>query len=940
MENPLDCTAVIIDYDGSEDEYILSVSNAVEIISWNIDQPVGLPNQGFIGSNNPQRFRPSDFSIQPGEEITISVRYVDIDGCIKICCKRLCIPVTSPVEECDNIFPQYLGDGLRYRYYVDPSAGMEDIQWRLHIPGTEQVVNIGSGTNSDDLDFEALIQQYPTLSPEQVCISILYKDVLTGCYRICCKCFCIAELPLECDDIIIYYSGNELTPYQYVLELNASSAQQIEWKIDESNTILGSGNEIEVDFAFYGYGDGDNFTVTVRYYDEDNDCFRVCCRRICLVDPYGEDCENIMPEGIQNNVLGISTTASAFAWIIPGIEGIYSTNNPLMVDLNDPEIAAIISGQTEIEVCIQYELNGCLRLCCERVCLISSEANCDLFSTTATFSGDQLNFTFSDNNQVTGLSTSITLPDGQIVELGGNSTSYTSTQEGTYLICREYPDGCGGSIICCTEMCYAKPISCEPIEFTVDPDNEALFTFTHNIIGGESYHWDFGDGQTSTSDLTTLTHLFSQGSGSFTVCLTVTEECGEVCQQCINVAVGALNINPEVADPSCEGVSDGSIALHLVGGAPPVNITWSDGTLNTTSLSNLAAGNYGVTVSDASGFDTTFTFVLAAPLLPDVMINVDHTSCGENNGSILVTSANATDVVGFDWTPMISDDDGHIDHLAPGQYDVVLTDQFGCVTSVDSIIVDDSGELLPVDLGPGLVGCSDEVIELSTGTINASNIQIEWLLNGEAVGTNTTDLIATGSGIYHVIITNGENCIREDSVEVTIFPTLLDFPEDQLDVIPGSEITLTTDGGTDVTWTSNDVLLTCTACATTSFLIEHNSIVFVHAVDINGCTGADTVNILTDISPVEGPNYITPNGDGINDQLIFEGLEFFAHHRLTIFNRWGQILARYEAYDNLWEGIIDGVRLPDGAYYYVLDYGTLYPEQFQFKSDLTIIQSR
>ena len=73
----------------------------------------------------------------------------------------------------------------------------------------------------------------------------------------------------------------------------------------------------------------------------------------------------------------------------------------------------------------------------------------------------------------------------------------------------------------------------------------------------------------------------------------------------------------------------------------------------------------------------------------------------------------------------------------------------------------------------------------------------------------------------------------------------------------------------------------------------------------------------------EVPNGITPNGDGVNDQLVFDILLIDPDAReqseIIIFNRWGDIVYTDAPYDNDWAGTNqDGGELPSGTYYYVL----------------------
>jgi gliding motility-associated-like protein len=72
----------------------------------------------------------------------------------------------------------------------------------------------------------------------------------------------------------------------------------------------------------------------------------------------------------------------------------------------------------------------------------------------------------------------------------------------------------------------------------------------------------------------------------------------------------------------------------------------------------------------------------------------------------------------------------------------------------------------------------------------------------------------------------------------------------------------------------------------------------------------------------------SPNGDGVNDTFVIPGLLGMGKNKLSIFNRWGNIVYETEDYKNDWGGkatnvfdplASDGL-LPDGVYYYVIDF--------------------
>ncbi len=96
-----------------------------------------------------------------------------------------------------------------------------------------------------------------------------------------------------------------------------------------------------------------------------------------------------------------------------------------------------------------------------------------------------------------------------------------------------------------------------------------------------------------------------------------------------------------------------------------------------------------------------------------------------------------------------------------------------------------------------------------------------------------------------------------------------------------------------------------------------------------------------DLSDVEIPNGITPNGDGINETFIFPQLEYrpeqYPDRELIIFNRWGDIVYQAKPYFNDWKGQNqNGQPLPLSTYYFVLrlDIG----EGNIIKGDVTILK--
>jgi gliding motility-associated-like protein len=103
-------------------------------------------------------------------------------------------------------------------------------------------------------------------------------------------------------------------------------------------------------------------------------------------------------------------------------------------------------------------------------------------------------------------------------------------------------------------------------------------------------------------------------------------------------------------------------------------------------------------------------------------------------------------------------------------------------------------------------------------------------------------------------------------------------------------------------------------------------------VNIAGLADCDHDGIPNRLDPDKCPSFmpqgISPNGDGKNDTFIIPGILNAQPNTVTIFNRWGNIVYEKDNYQNDWHGQTDRAfdllasdgLLPDGTYYYVVDY--------------------
>jgi gliding motility-associated-like protein len=85
-----------------------------------------------------------------------------------------------------------------------------------------------------------------------------------------------------------------------------------------------------------------------------------------------------------------------------------------------------------------------------------------------------------------------------------------------------------------------------------------------------------------------------------------------------------------------------------------------------------------------------------------------------------------------------------------------------------------------------------------------------------------------------------------------------------------------------------------------------------------GCIRSDLVKMKALFAPLP-PNTFTPNGDGINDTWVIKNLELYPGVVIEIYTTAGALIFRNTGNSIQWDGKYNGVAVPAGTYYYVID---------------------
>jgi gliding motility-associated-like protein len=373
-----------------------------------------------------------------------------------------------------------------------------------------------------------------------------------------------------------------------------------------------------------------------------------------------------------------------------------------------------------------------------------------------------------------------------------------------------------------------------------------------------------------------------------------------------------------------------------------------------------AAGTYRLTVASvANGCEASQEIVVSQdPNVPMAVAAASAAiiSCGEDitlDGS----QSSQGDVYSYQWvvlsgTGMPTPPNAATSIVAAaGTYQLIVTNtQNNCA---------DTSAVLAIELDPSLVVASAVQTSTACGTeadISGNGGQLpagvtgQWMPLGAAVVADNTNPIATVSNLatgVNLLVwsLSQDGCPNYSTDTLMIVPEQAPIANDDVLTIPrGFSVSTLNLAANDVLdnvsgWTIDIIgepfLGSLAPAGLGSFTYNLLTNLFQPAEDEFAyricnelcptlCDEA-LVQVIIERDSVElqRPNAITPNGDGLNDALVFDELllnpEKFPDNELIIFNRWGDIVYKARPYNNDWQGQNNqGADVPDGTYYYIL----------------------
>ncbi|MCX7955318.1 MAG: gliding motility-associated C-terminal domain-containing protein [Bacteroidales bacterium] len=393
-----------------------------------------------------------------------------------------------------------------------------------------------------------------------------------------------------------------------------------------------------------------------------------------------------------------------------------------------------------------------------------------------------------------------------------------------------------------------------------DNNGSIDLTVSGDVIPPLSYNWSGPNGFSSNNE-----DIYNLYSGWYKV--TITDNIGA--KKVDSTYLGeksAIGLIFNTIEPSCFGYNNGKINLTVVGGLSPYSYLWSNGQI-TEDITNIPAGKYKVTVTDAFGCSKIDSVIVMQPSEIVITYTLTNPSCMPgDDGLIDIEISGGTPQYAYLWSNGSTNQD--ISNLNAGVYSVTVTDFNGCTKTKTFNL--NNPPSLSLSYFKQNVSChgNDGAIDL---IVTGGTMPYTFLWSN---GATTEDLSGVGAGLYSVTVSDGMACTRvlSDIVVSQSVPPSISYDVRGVSCHGGDgAIDLIVTGGTmpyTFLWSNG---------ATTEDLSGIGAGLYsVTVSDGMNCTSSlsnISLNQYNNISISKIINYPTcvPNNDGSIDIIVYNG---------------------------------------------------------------------
>jgi CHU_C Type IX secretion signal domain len=323
---------------------------------------------------------------------------------------------------------------------------------------------------------------------------------------------------------------------------------------------------------------------------------------------------------------------------------------------------------------------------------------------------------------------------------GANTEDLTDINGGTYTITVTSSNGCTSEATFIVANNILLPsISSGIINATCGQNNG---TIDITVLPSAAYTFLWSNGAT-TEDLVNI------ASGIYTITVTSAQGC---------TASHTANVNNVNTSFTISGLVTPVTSCTTVNGGVDVTVTpsgtytylWSNGSTN-QDLTNVAAGNYILTVADANGCSSTSEFPVASIISsPSITSNIVNTACGQSNGSIDITVLPSAAYT-FIWSNAATTED--LVNIGTGTYIVTVTSAQGCTASHTANVTNTNTSFTFSGITKPVTSCTSANGSVDVTVTPSGNYTYQW-----SNGMTTQDLSNIAAGTYNLTITDNSNC--------------------------------------------------------------------------------------------------------------------------------------------------------------------------------------
>ena len=234
----------------------------------------------------------------------------------------------------------------------------------------------------------------------------------------------------------------------------------------------------------------------------------------------------------------------------------------------------------------------------------------------------------------------------------------------------------------------------------------------------------------------------------------------------VNLTQTDVNLNLTPTNPTCFGLTNGSISSSPSGGTAPYTYSWTPSGTG-ANPNNLAPGTYSVTVTSSQGCTEVASVTLTEPpqLTADAVSN-GLIDCNHPNTMIDLTVGGGTPNYTYVWTGGLSGQDPTV--TTGGNYTVTVRDSKNCTATATVAVAANTAQPTASILPAAQINCNVTSVTLdASASSQGTDFTYQWSGPNIMCCSNTLQPEVGAGGTYILTVTNTTNgCTKTASVTV------------------------------------------------------------------------------------------------------------------------------------------------------------------------------